>query len=135
MHCTRNLQVYYKSWILKLEDVCNDDMCSFLKTYNNDTSFLLLFFFFFFFFKINLVMTFKKLYFRFILVIYVNFLFCNFVSFYFFILFIVFIPFPNSICRGIGLRSSLYIYILGLWPKLRTKGCPRRRNLCQKKLC
>lgn len=27
----------YKSWILKLENVCNDDTCPFLKAYNNDT--------------------------------------------------------------------------------------------------
>ena len=33
-------------------------------------------------------------------------------------------------CRDIRPRSSLSIYILGMWPKPRTSGCPRRRNLC-----
>ena len=37
-------------------------------------------------------------------------------------------------CRGIGLGSSLSISMLGLWPKLRMWVCPRRRNLCQKRL-
>ena len=37
-------------------------------------------------------------------------------------------------CRGIGPGSSLSISMLGLWPKLRTWVCPRRRNLCQKRL-
>ena len=35
-------------------------------------------------------------------------------------------------CRGIGPRSSLSIYILGMWPKLRTSGCPRRRKVHRK---
>ena len=37
-------------------------------------------------------------------------------------------------CKGIGPRGSLPIYILGLWPKPRTKGCPSKRNLGQKRL-
>ena len=37
-------------------------------------------------------------------------------------------------CRDIGPRSSLSVYILGLWPNLRTRVCPRRRYLCQKRL-
>ena len=29
---------YYKSWILKIEDAHNDDMCHFLNAYNKDSS-------------------------------------------------------------------------------------------------
>ena len=29
---------YYKSWILKMEDAHNDDMCHFLNAYNKDSS-------------------------------------------------------------------------------------------------
>ena len=38
-------------------------------------------------------------------------------------------------CRDVGPRSSLSVYILGPWPKLRTRGYPKRINLCQKRLC
>ena len=40
----------------------------------------------------------------------------------------------NSICRALGRRSSLFIHILGLWPKLRTRICLRRRSLRQRRL-
>ena len=36
---------------------------------------------------------------------------------------------PCSCCRGVRLRNSLSIYILGLWPKLRTRGYPRKISL------
>ena len=32
-------------------------------------------------------------------------------------------------CRDVGPRSSLSVYILGSWPKLRMRSCPRRVNL------
>ena len=34
-------------------------------------------------------------------------------------------------CRDVGPRSSLSVYILGLWPKPRTRGCSKRINLYQ----
>ena len=37
-------------------------------------------------------------------------------------------------CRDIWPRNSLSIYILGLWPNLRTRSCPKRGYLCQKRL-
>lgn len=36
--------------------------------------------------------------------------------------------------KGIGPRSSLSVYILGLGPNLRTKGCPKIRKHYQKGL-
>ena len=39
------------------------------------------------------------------------------------------------LCRDIGPKSSLSIYILGPRPKLRTRGFSRRINLCQKRPC
>ena len=41
---------------------------------------------------------------------------------------------PYHHCRDIGLKSSSFVCFLGLWPNPRTKGCPRRRNLYQKRL-
>ena len=38
-------------------------------------------------------------------------------------------------CRALGPRGSLSTRILGAWPKPRTMICPRRRSLCQKRLC
>ena len=38
-------------------------------------------------------------------------------------------------CRVLGPRSSSFTRILGLWPKLRIRICPRRRSLCQRRLC
>ena len=37
-------------------------------------------------------------------------------------------------CRVLGPGSSLFAHILGMWPKPRTKICPRRRCLCQRRL-
>jgi len=33
-------------------------------------------------------------------------------------------------CREVGPKNSLSVYVLGPWPKPRTRGCPRRINLC-----
>ena len=41
---------------------------------------------------------------------------------------------PRGYCRDIGLRSSLSVYILGLWPNPRMRVCLRKRYLCQKRL-
>ena len=38
-------------------------------------------------------------------------------------------------CRGIGPRSPLFMYVLGLRPKLRTRDCPRRGNRYYRNLC
>ena len=37
-------------------------------------------------------------------------------------------------CRDIRPRSSLSIFVLSLWPNSKTRGCPRKRHLCQKRL-
>ena len=51
---------------------------------------------------------------------------------------------PSNICplayqlqyyRALGPWNSLSTHILGLWPKPRTRTRPRRRSLCQKRLC
>ena len=38
-------------------------------------------------------------------------------------------------CMGIGIRSSLCMYILGLGPNLRTKNRPKRSKHCQGSPC
>ena len=38
-------------------------------------------------------------------------------------------------CRGVGPRSSLSMYILGLRPNLRTKGHSRKSEHCQGNSC
>ena len=38
-------------------------------------------------------------------------------------------------CRGIGPRRLFSMYILGLRPKPRTRGCPRRSKHCQGSSC
>ena len=40
-----------------------------------------------------------------------------------------------SLYRDVGPKSSLSVYILGPWPKPMTRGCPRRINIYQKRLC
>ena len=37
-------------------------------------------------------------------------------------------------CMDIGLGSPLSNFVLGLWANPRTRGCPRKRYLCQKRL-
>jgi len=55
-------------------------------------------------------------------------------DFFFFLIKKIIITKTNTKCRGIGPRSPLFMYVLGLRPKPRTRDLPRRVKRYQRNM-